>query len=118
MSGNLVAPIFAQQFDHVEIGEAFANECDISDEDPKDILEKLQVLNPSIIMEKSLFLKDPNPWLPCIDRYCHEIIRKYHKICFEISYETALKFVTRTSKFKVKLARNLQSQSFTLIQQF
>ena len=118
MSGNLVAPIFAQQFDHVEIGEAFANECDISDEDPKDILEKLQVLNPSIIMEKSLFLKDPNPWLPCIDRYCHEIIRKYHKICFEISYETALKFVTRTFEFKAKLARNLQSQSFTLIQQF
>ena len=74
MSGNLVAPIFALQFDHVEIGEAFANECDIIDEDPNDILEKLQVLSPCMIMEKSLFLQDwddhyPNPWLPCIDRY-------------------------------------------------
>ena len=101
MSGNLVAPIFAQQFDHVEIGEAFANECDISDEDPKDILEKLQVLNPSIIMEKSLFLKDPNPWLPCIDRYCHEIVRKYPKICSEISFETVLKSFMKTLKSKV-----------------
>ena len=68
MSGNLVAPIFALQFDHIEIGEAFADECDICDEDPNDILEKLQVLNPCTIMEKSLFMKDPNPWLPCIDR--------------------------------------------------
>ena len=40
MSGNLVSPIFALQFDPVEIGEAFANECDIIDEDPVDILEK------------------------------------------------------------------------------
>ena len=68
MSGNLVAPIFALQYDPVEVSEAFANECDINDEDPKDILEKMQVLDSSVIMEKSLFMKDPNPWLPCIDR--------------------------------------------------
>ena len=29
-----MSPIFAQQYDPVEIGEAFANECDIIDEDP------------------------------------------------------------------------------------
>ena len=72
MLGNLVSPIFAQQYDPVEIGEAFANECDIIDEDPADILEKLQVLKPNVIMQKSLLLQDwndfnPYPWLPCID---------------------------------------------------
>ena len=37
-----------------------------------DILEKLQVLKPNVIMQKSLLLRDwndfnPYPWLPCID---------------------------------------------------